>query len=764
MIPLFRPMRKAFFKATILLTLVLAIAYPVHAQTGNTDSIATALKHATQDTTRCKLYNYWGESIYLLNPDSSAVLWNKAKAIAEKNLQQGSKEEKTFYKHILPYIYNNLGAAIPESESLSVRAYYAKALRLFLENRDSKGAGSAYDNLGYICEILNRQGEAESYYRKALVHRELAKDKDGLANTYNNLGYLLNMQGNIQALDYLTKSLKLREELKSKEDIAHSLNNLGAIYQEEGDHQKAMEYHLRALKLREEIQDKTGQQYSLINIAHGYGLKKQYAKAITYFERAIALGRELEDLLTLAQALNLAGNLLMESGELEKAFAYYTEALHIFEQTKNSKGLSGSYRNIGALYEKKGQMAEAVSFYEKSLHMAKENGYPSIILIASENLYNAYKKLGRPADALAIHELYVQMKDSIRNEESKKTVLKTQYENEYNRKEIEVKAASKLENETLALKASEDKKRQNLIIYSVTGGLLLLSVFSVIIYRGLRENQKANKIISKQKELVEEKNLQIEEKQKEIIDSINYAQRIQRSLLASETLLREHLQDYFILFKPKDIVSGDFYWAKKLSSGDFALVTADSTGHGVPGAIMSMLNIACLNEATSKDFSRPDDILFETRRLVIEHLKNDGSQEGGKDGMDCSLICLNDKRETLSYAAANNPVWHISDQTLTELLPDKMPVGKHDKDYQPFSCRTINVKKGDMIYTLTDGFPDQFGGPKGKKFMYKPLKELLISISGKPVDEQKTLLLNQLETWKGLLDQVDDICIIGIRI
>ena len=757
-------MAKASFRAIFLILPLLSVTHSASAQSGNTDSIARALKQATHDTTRCKLYNSWGEALYLSKPDSSSVLWNHARVLAEKNGQQGSREENIFYKHILPYIYNNLGASIPESEGLTVKAYYARALRLFLENRDSKGAGSAYDNLGYISEVLNKQDEAEYFYRKALVHRELAKDQDGLANTYNNLGYLLNMQGNLQGIDYLTKSLKIREELKNKPDIAHSLNNLGAIYQEEGDHQKAMEYHLRALKLREEMQDKTGQQYSLINIAHGYGLEKQYAKAMTYFERAIVLGRELGDVLTLAHALNLAGNLLMENGELEKALNYYTEALHIFERTKSSKGLSTSYRNIGALYEKKGQLADAVSYYEKSLHMAKENGYPSTILTASENLYNAYKKLGRPADALDVHELYVQMKDSIRNEESRKTVLKTQYENEYNRKEIEIKAASRLENETLALKASEDKKRQNLIIYSVTGGLLLLSVFSLMIYRGLRENQKANKIISKQKELVEEKNQQIEEKQKEIIDSINYAQRIQRSLLASETLLRENLRDYFILFKPKDIVSGDFYWARKLGNGGFALVTADSTGHGVPGAIMSMLNIACLNEASSKDFSRPDEILYETRRLVIEHLKNDGSQEGGKDGMDCSLICLDDKRETLSYAAANNPVWHISDQTLTELLPDKMPVGKHDKDQQPFNCHTISVKPGDMIYTLTDGFPDQFGGPKGKKFMYRPLKELLVSISDKPVDEQKSLLLDRLEAWKGPLEQVDDICLIGIRI
>lgn len=757
-------MTKAFFKATALLLLLLAITHGASAQTSKADSIADALQGAAHDTTRCKLYNYWGESVYLFNPDSSALLWNHARAIAEKNLLQGSAEEKAFYKRILPYIYNNLGAGIPDSESLKARAYYAKALSLFLENRDSKGAGSAYDNLGYICEILNRQNEAEYYYRKALLHRELAKDKDGLANTYNNLGYLLNMQGNRQALDYLTKSLKLREELKNKPDIAHSLNNLGAIYQEQGEYEKAMEYHLRALKLREETQDKTGQQYSLINIAYGYGLKKQYAKAEAYFERAIALSRELGDALTLAHALNLMGNLLMETMEREKALACYTEALHIFEKSKNSQGLSTSYRNLGALYEKNGQLSEAVSCYEKSLNMAKENGYPSTIMNASEELYSAYKKQGNKAGALEMHELYVQMKDSIRNEETRQTVLKTQYENEYNRKEIEIKAASKLENDTLALKASEDKKRQSLIIYTVTGGLLLLSIFSVMIYRGLRKNQKANKTISKQKELVEEKNLQIEEKQKEIIDSINYAQRIQRSLLASETLLQEHLRDYFILFKPKDIVSGDFYWAKKLSNGDFALVTADSTGHGVPGAIMSMLNIACLNEATSKDLTQPADILSETRRLVIEHLKNDGSKDGGKDGMDCSLICLDSKRETLSYAAANNPVWHISDHKLTELLPDKMPVGKHDKDQQPFNCHRIRVKQGDMIYTLTDGFPDQFGGPKGKKFMYRPLKELLISISQKPVDEQKSLLLSQLEAWKGLLDQVDDICIIGIRI
>jgi serine phosphatase RsbU (regulator of sigma subunit) len=313
---------------------------------------------------------------------------------------------------------------------------------------------------------------------------------------------------------------------------------------------------------------------------------------------------------------------------------------------------------------------------------------------------------------------------------------------------------------------------QRLTIFLALCVLLMVLFLAVIIYRSLLRIRLKNKIIADQKNLVERQKREVEAQKKvieqknlEMMDSINYAMRIQKALLASEKILNGNLRSYFQLLLPKDVVSGDFYWAAVLADGRFALVTADSTGHGVPGAIMSMLNIACLNEAVeARKLTEPAAILDHTRKSIIRHLSNDGSVEGGKDGMDCSLVVFDFKNLQITYAAANDPVWIVRNNELIELPPDKMPVGRHDRDLVPFSQHTISVQEGDMIYTLTDGFPDQFGGPRGKKFMYRQLKELLVTIACLEPTEQKSRILEAFAEWKGNLEQVDDITVIGVRI
>jgi serine phosphatase RsbU (regulator of sigma subunit) len=279
-----------------------------------------------------------------------------------------------------------------------------------------------------------------------------------------------------------------------------------------------------------------------------------------------------------------------------------------------------------------------------------------------------------------------------------------------------------------------------------------------------KQKEKLEKTVEERTaEVVEQKHL-IEEKHKEITDSINYAERIQRSFLATRELLDEHLKDYFVLFQPKDVVSGDFYWASKLNDGNFAYVTADSTGHGVPGAIMSILNISSLELAIKEKVTEPGEIFNYTRNEIINRLKKDGSAEGGKDGMDASLIVLNKEKTKLTYAAANNPVWILRNGEIFNLPPDKMPVGKHDKDQTPFTQQEFDLQKGDLIYSLTDGMPDQFGGPRGKKYKYTQLKEFLLSIAHLTMNEQKEKLALEFANWKGDLEQVDDVAIIGVRV
>lgn len=309
------------------------------------------------------------------------------------------------------------------------------------------------------------------------------------------------------------------------------------------------------------------------------------------------------------------------------------------------------------------------------------------------------------------------------------------------------------------------------IMYVLSGiGLLYLLVY-LNSRRLIAKNKKLEEIVKirtqevvQQKEEIKIQKEHIEVVHKEITDSINYAERIQRSFLATESLLNEHLKEYFIFYKPKDVVSGDFYWVGKLQNGHFALTVADSTGHGVPGAFMSILNITSIEKAVEQGLCEPNEILNETRKTIIERLKKDGSPEGGKDGMDASLISFDFSKNTFSYAAANNPVWVIRENNLIELLPDKMPVGKHERDTVSFTRHDFIWQKGDVIYLFSDGFADQFGGPDNKKFKSKQLKELLVSIANMPMPEQLKKLEIVFETWKGDREQVDDVTMLGIRI
>jgi ligand-binding sensor domain-containing protein/serine phosphatase RsbU (regulator of sigma subunit) len=311
--------------------------------------------------------------------------------------------------------------------------------------------------------------------------------------------------------------------------------------------------------------------------------------------------------------------------------------------------------------------------------------------------------------------------------------------------------------------------------------VLALSIYGIFKWRTKalleRQQELEQQVEERTAEVVLQKNEAeaqrhlVEEKNKEISDSINYAERIQRSLLANEKMLSSYLNDYFIFFQPKDVVSGDFYWASPLNNGNLAIVNADSTGHGVPGAIMSMLNMNSLKESVEgKGLCAPHEILNNTRKIIKDTLANDGSAEGGKDGMDCSIVCFDLANKKIEFAAANNPVWVVrpigegNAPELIEFKPDKMPVGKHDRDHETFTLQTFDLQSGDIIYTLTDGMPDQFGGPKGKKYMYKQLKELLVEISQLPLTSQKEKLIEEFNNWKSDQEQVDDVCIIGVRV
>lgn len=315
------------------------------------------------------------------------------------------------------------------------------------------------------------------------------------------------------------------------------------------------------------------------------------------------------------------------------------------------------------------------------------------------------------------------------------------------------------------IKAAEGKigKQQTVItiiaVLSAIGIILLL--FTI---RSNNQRRKANKLLSEQKNEIEKQKHLVDEKQKEILDSINYAKRIQTALMANSSMMSANLKEYFVFFKPKDIVAGDFYWATKLPDS-FVYITADSTGHGVPGAFMSLLNISKLNDAINqKKITRPDLVLNDVKSGIIKALNPEGSSEESKDGMDAILCKLDTQNMKLQYAAANNSFCIIRNKEIINCKADKMPVGKSHDDTSLFTFNEINLEKGDMIYTFTDGYGDQFGGPDGKKFMHKQLRKIFVDVAELPIEKQNEFISNRFDEWKGDLEQVDDVLVIGVRV
>ena len=322
------------------------------------------------------------------------------------------------------------------------------------------------------------------------------------------------------------------------------------------------------------------------------------------------------------------------------------------------------------------------------------------------------------------------------------------------------------------LKAIE---KQRLLLYFAIIALILVSGLVYYIYRGYKIKKEANikleeknKLISaqkdeiqKQKEIAESQRDLIAYQKKHITDSIHYAKRIQTALLPSLELFSDEI-DHFVLYKPRDIVSGDFYWVAKID-GQQMVIAADCTGHGVPGAFMSMLGVSLLNEIIlNKRIIQPDQVLNILREYIIQSLKQVVQTSGIKDGMDMCVCLIDFKKNKMQFAGANNPLWIFADGKLNEIKGDKMPVAIHD-NMPPFTNHVVDIKKGDTFYIFSDGYADQFGGPQQKKILNKNFKMLLLKVQNLPMLEQGSKINEFFEDWRKELEQIDDVCVIGIR-
>ena len=705
----------------------------------------------------------------------SVCLFSQGRVIDSLKLKLKTAKEDTSKVNTFNMLSAAAGWRVGNYDTAS---YYAnQALKLSQTNKFKKGEADAFSNLGIIAYYLGNYSVSFKAHHSALNIRNEIKDKIGIAESNKNIGSVYYAQAKYpEALKCYLSSLKVREELNDKNGIAGCFGNLGNVYHALDNNTEAFKYDLQALNLFTELGDKNGMANSYTNVGSNYETQGNYPEALKHYSQSLELSRELNDKQGIGICYVNIGNIQLELKNYAEALNSYFSSLNIHEEIDDKQGIATACANIGFAYYSQKNGKEAKKWQQKSLELAKQMGDKWLI----QNNYDALTLsdilMGNYKSALDNYQLYIMCRDSIYNEENVRKQTQSEMQYDFDKKEL----AAKAEQDKKDLFAEEEKQKQTIITSSIALGLIIVTVFAFFVFRSLRTTRKQKDIIElqkheveKQKTLVEIQKHEIEEKHKEITDSINYAERIQRSFLASDELLNTHLQDYFVLFQPKDVVSGDFYWAEKFvslsGSDNFIMVTADSTGHGVPGAIMSLLNITSLELAIKDGFTEPYDILNATRKTIIERLKKDGSAEGGKDGMDCSLLMFDFKHLVLKIAAANNSVWIVRNSgteaiEVLEIKPDKMPVGKHDRQGTSFTQQEVQLQSGDVVYTLTDGFPDQFGGEKGKKFMSKNLRELLASHSHLPMSQQKELLEKTFSNWVGNLEQIDDVTIIGVRI
>ena len=627
------------------------------------------------------------------------------------------------------------------------------------------------------------------------------------ASAFNNKGFLAFQLGDVpKGLENHFRALGIREEIKDPKGIATSLNNIAGIYNFQGETDKAIDFYNRSLEIRTKLKDHIGIAKCLNNIAIIYINTNNLVKATKFSQEALAIEKENNDQIGMAYSFNNLGLICNASKDSLNALVYYLKALKI--EPKNSYTLNF----IARIYYEMDSLPKAIDYCLQGLKIGKEAGNPINIRNSANLLKEIYLKQNKPAEALTMYEMFIKMRDSIYNAETRKSSIKTQLQYDFDKKELLLteakarqtliyeetarrnklqfefeqaqvksnsekekqqlafdenlkrlrlneefknqKAASKAEQEKKDISSAAQSRQKSLVIYGIIAGLLIVSIFSFYLFRRFRITERQKKIIELQKELVEEH-------RKEIIDSITYAKRLQQAILPSLQEIKSYFPESFLLYHPKDIVAGDFYWMEHLGNITY-IAAADCTGHGVPGAMVSIVCSNALNRAV-KEFGMRDTgaILDKTRDLVLETFAKSNSEV--KDGMDISILAVDKGKNEVFWSGANNQLWYIEKEEFKEITANKQPIGKIDNP-KPFTTHSIVPSEGTTFYLMTDGFPDQFGGPKGKKFKYKPLQEMLLSNVSKPLEEQRGLLAEAFLSWKGNLEQVDDVTIIGIRI
>lgn len=623
---------------------------------------------------------------------------------------------------------------------------------------DRSGEGKAHNNLGMAYHDHGYVSEAARHYEIALeIFRELG-NKDHEAGALNNLGTFYFEQGNFpRAIEIFTRSLKLREESGQKKGMASCLTNIGNIYYWQNNFEKALSFYGRAATAAREAGDLRSVSNAIVNQGNIYADMGDRPRALAMIKQSMALDSALNDRQGLAMSLNSVGSIYADMGNLDSARVYFERSMTIREAINDRLGLGAVWVNMANYHLLRKEYQKGIDFGKKSLNVARELGNVGLQKDAAQILYENYNASGDHRLALEMYRLHRQMADSLENIESQQEVMRQQFQYDFDIKE----AAAKAEQEKKDALAAEEAKRQQHERNALIVGLILALGLLAVGYNSYRIKRRDNATITAQKLEVERQKAVVDARNSDIMHSFDYARRLQEAVLPSPSALADAFPESLLIYLPRDVVSGDFYWVAN-NKDEVWLAVGDCTGHGVPGAMLSVMGLNSLNRCvTDLGLARPKDVLQQmTLDLLVAF---EGSAQTVRDGMDMALCKINRKTLNLSYAGANSAAFIVRKGEAHILKPARRPVGHHEGN-APFTQEEFVVEKGDSIYLMSDGFQDQQGGPYGKKYLVKSLRNLLLTIAEKPMEEQRAILLHEFEHWRGSYHQTDDVCLMAARV
>ena len=607
----------------------------------------------------------------------------------------------------------------------------------------------------------------------SLVLATMLQNDSLIAEANSLLGYCCEIKGNYKnALVHFLKAIEIYKKQKDKDKLSKCYNGMGIVYWYQGFYDKAIEYYKKNTDISLELGDKNGLATSYGNMAIIFDEKGDLENSLLYYKKALVIFEAENNLPSMASCYDNMSLVFKQQADFKQALEYNNKSYKVRDDLRDTIGMLASMENLGSIFIKLKKYDDAIAISERVLGFAIKLGAKEDMKAAYVNLKEAYEYKNDFKTAYHFANLLMDVKDSLKNRDNLDQIAELEAKFKTKEKETEL-IEIKLLHELQAKENSEKLKRKNYFIgFLIFIGVLVL-VAAVLVLKRLKEKKRIadefsekNKAIEMQKSIIDKAFLQLSEKSKDITDSIKYAKRIQKAIFPTQNYFNKLLPQAFAFFKPKDIVSGDFYWVEQDEEGCVYIAVVDCTGHGVPGAFMSIVGFNLLSKALfERKLKTPADILNDVNKNLTETLKQTFEESAIKDGMEISLCKWNKQTNEFWFSGANSIIYKVSNTNFEIIKGDKNPIGAfYGETLRLYTNVKVEILKNDCIYLFTDGYADQFGGEKGKKYKYKQLEDFLKTNAKLNMAEQRKILSAEFTTWKGDLEQVDDVCVIGIKI